>query len=247
MAKRQYSSIVPVNNPRVPSPVAEEIYNLTSPHWVAFAVVNVHGGKLPAPLGQSVCHRAHILHWVVKLKYDSKHRMPKVPKGRTNTYKPLGVLYWKALELSLQLPETALRLGLRHGADLWRWLLVEHALEGVPCNYKPESIKRLKRQNAILRDYKNPFDSGRTPYTWALIEDARLNAERLDHFRKDYWSPFMNARTKWCTAYQGPEWRQVSEQDGTYFMRKAGKDNRLEELRSPTFPVVEKMYSFKPF
>lgn len=75
-----------------------------------FSFVTNHGllvceahGELDTERAIRISHRVHILHWVVKLRFNPKHKIPFfVPRKQRETYKELGSVYRWALEMCIE-------------------------------------------------------------------------------------------------------------------------------------------------
>lgn len=230
MAQRKYAPITPINLSKVPKQVAEAMLGHSDPdhliYWYGLTG-NSEGIQLITR-----CHILHIIHWTIKLKYDKKHRMPFAPYGKTNTYKPVGMLYSQALDLCLALPEKEVQKHAKNSATLWGAILCELAIEGKVGDTKAESIVLCKKQNASLRDFENPFSSDTEPYTTLMVDIALKMANSDDAWRRKFWNSFKKSRSEWVKNLSNPEWRHLFLKDGTWFIRLEGKDNKATKIHA---------------
>lgn len=64
---------------------------------------------------------------------------------------------------------------------------------------KTQARKILQEQNSLIKGYKNPFSAESCPATFLLLEAARIFAESHDRFRRNYYTPFRQAREALAT------------------------------------------------
>ncbi len=113
--------IFPIDD--IPKPWAQIFDELTN-KW---ALESLRHSELDAERTLSICHRVHLLHWVVKLdeNLNPNHCIPfRVPRKEINSYKPLGKLYHSALTLCALVAKSVIE-----AADLFFEIVVEGAIE----------------------------------------------------------------------------------------------------------------------
>lgn len=144
-------------------------------------------------------HRLLVLHWLIKLRWNSKHRIPYHTKGLKDAHKPFGELY-KAASLIIQdchFRQIGYSHDYGHPVEWFAGLLGENAIEGAFQSNKSEGIKHLQGQTKKLRSYENPFDPQSEPHTWKFAQSAIDSAQGygLDIFARELWRPFLAARS----------------------------------------------------
>ena len=173
------------------------------------------------------------LHWVFKLKWCSKHKIP-YSRELANVCKPYGVLIFRYLELCIQchaIPTIA-SARYKNASDWFVKLVRETQLNAFFSDDSPGKVQRLKerrKQLDLLKEGGNPFSSASSPHLHRLIEACRplLMSDRFD---EDYWKPFLKAYSAWITMYESKEWTTSYEEDGKFYIR-AGRGKGRQRLR----------------
>ena len=173
------------------------------------------------------CHDFHTLHWLIKIKWHSEHKVPETPesdiKGKDyeSCYLKLAELYKNVVNLCTECFSE--KCGYKNDAEWFRLIFLEKAIEGGNISNEGKTVDRvtIQRQNRRLNldkeqekdldmEEKDLIDQKEFPHTWLLIKVARNKAEdpdkSMDLFRKDFWSPFIRSRKAWATELQGSEW-----------------------------------------
>ena len=144
-------------------------------------------------------HRLLILHWLIKLRWNSKHRIPYHTKGLKDAHKPFGEIY-KSVSLIVQdihFRQFGYSQDYAHPVEWFGGILSENAIEGAYRGNKSEGIKHLQAATKKLRSYENPFDRETEPHTWKFAQSAIDSAQGygLDIFAKELWRPLLAARS----------------------------------------------------
>ncbi len=192
-------------------------------------------------------HRFHIWNWVIKLEWDDKHKLPKIPKGKKGKsyrrcYRILGQLYQSVVELCEKCHSFAISVHpYRSAAEWFSLILAEGAIEGADCLNEGKSSNRLKLQNQnrlldSVERHTSVIDPQAFPHTWLLIEISNWRADRTDSFHKQYWHPFVQHRKTWAEELKRPEWDGVRIIDGKPRVGKTGRNTQ----RIPVIAMVEK-------
>jgi len=232
------AALIPIDIGSIhPECFGREIGIFSSPKLLLSAAKN---GEISANDAISFTHRAYILHWLIKLKWDSQHQLPKFPKGHRDSYRVLGALYKAALDACQQCHSA--QTGYIDAGEWFRKILVEAAIEGPQFNKgKKATLKGvggcdgLQRQNKLLSCYENPFDQEREPHTWHLIEVARQRAEGWDIFRSQVWTPLVQSRKRWSVEFQSDVWRSLILKGGELYeiIGQGNQKRRVEKVRLP--------------
>jgi hypothetical protein len=141
-----------------------------------------------------------VLHWVTKLKWNKKH---KIPGGQESVRaaKPMGTVLFHELELCIQ---SHALLGYKKAgyldASIWFGkLFMEHQRlelnnmltvstdEGGKSAYLASFRRDIL---AALKEDRNPFDPVVEPHMYKLIECSLKLVDRSDIFREKYWEPY---------------------------------------------------------
>ncbi len=170
------------------------------------------------------------LHWVTKLKWNTKH---EIPGGQeyVRALKPMGQALAHEMELCIRC-----HAGVGYKAagylDASHWfseLFMEHqrldldeSLTVTDDGGGKTAIIAGFRQNilAVLEEDQNPFDPAIEPHMHKLIDCSLRLVARSDVFRKKYWAPYKRSLRAWIT--------QV-DQEGCYqllMLRVVGKKER---------------------
>ena len=171
------------------------------------------------------------LHWVFKLKWCSKHKIP-YSRGLTNACKPYGELIFCYLELCIQCHAISPIGSIYGNASDWFVKLVrETQLNAFFCDTSPGKVKRLierRKQFDLLKEGKNPFSRKFLPHLHRLIE-ACLPLLKSDMFEEEYWTPFLRAFSAWNTMYESNQWTTSYQKDEKIYIRtgRGGGRRRL--------------------
>jgi hypothetical protein len=170
------------------------------------------------------------LHWVFKLKWFSKHKIPYSRK-LTNVCKPFGELVFRYLELCIQChamkPIGSIPYG--NASDWFVKLVRETQLNAFFSNDSPGKVQRLKerrKQLDLLKEGENPFSSESYPHLHRLIEACR-SLLISDQFENDYWKPFLKAYSAWITMFESKDWTTSYEEDEKFYIRMGQGKGRL--------------------
>ncbi len=152
-----------------------------------------------SPMLINSIHRLLILHWLIKLRWNSKHKVPYATKGLKDAHKPFGEVY-KGVATIIQdchFRQFGYSRDYTHPVQWFAGILSENAIEGTFQGNKTEGIKHLQATTKKLRSYENPFDQEREPHTWKFAQTAidSAQAHGLDIFAKEQWRPFLAARS----------------------------------------------------
>lgn len=187
------------------------------------------GGEISGLQRAKLYHRAFILHWLTRLKWDSSHKIP-VPRGERDTYKPLGELYVAVLDLCMEVHLVAPNR-YSTAAEWFRYVLIEGAFEGTNTNSgKDSDLKLLQHQNRMLSDLDNPIDQATHPHTWELINTSIQIANRSDLFRKLTYRSLVRARQAWAKDFASTKWHSLRFDEGKAFIQQ-GKGRNRQELK----------------
>ncbi len=184
--------IIPICRKGVPSDWHGLIATIEQAGWTASQTRN-------AGMMVNSIHRLLILHWLIKLRWNSKHKVPYHTKGLKDAHKPFGEIY-KAASLIVQdchFRQFGYSRDYTHPVEWFQGLLAENAIEGGYRGNKSEGIKNLQAQTKKLRSYENPFDYEKEPHTWKFVQSAIDSAQGygLDIFARELWRPFLAARS----------------------------------------------------
>ncbi|HEY9601248.1 MAG TPA: hypothetical protein V6C85_06525 [Allocoleopsis sp.] len=155
------------------------------------------------------------LHWVIKKKWLSKHKIP-TRRGYTKLYEPRGELLYRILELCLQLHSSKWGGNYRNAFDWFHQYLefersgeIELVLKSDSDSKKgwKRSYQKAHRACLIsLRDGVNPYHKIEEPHIYRLMEAALPLAEQSDIFEANFWKPFLRAYTAWIRSHDGDDW-----------------------------------------
>ncbi len=144
-----------------------------------------------------------LLHWVTKLKWNSKC---KIPGGQTHarSTKPWGELLYCSLELCIQChagvgykaagyPDAAVWF-----EKIWIDYVIADMAHKVALMFQLESDKTswVADLSLVLRELKNdrnPYNQMREPHLHHLINCSLKLAGKSEEFRKRYWLPYVRA------------------------------------------------------
>ncbi len=186
------TEIIPVCRVGVPKDWHHLISTIEEAAWVASQTRNA------AMLTNSI-HRLLILHWLIKLRWNSKHRIPYHTKGLKDAHKPFGEIY-KSVSVIVQdihFRQFGYSRDYTHPVEWFAGILSENVVEGAYQGNKSTGIKNLQATTKKLRSYENPFDPETEPHTWKFAQSAIDSAQSygLDIFAKELWRPFLIARS----------------------------------------------------
>ncbi len=185
------TEIIPVCKKGVPTDWHGLISSIEGAAWVASQTRN-------SPMLVNSIHRLLILHWLIKLRWNSKHKVPYTTRGLKDAHKPFGELY-KSVSLIIQdchFRQFGYSRDYTHPVIWFAGILSENVVEGAYQGNKSSGIKILQATTKKLRSYENPFDPEK-PHTWKFAQSAidSAQAHSLDIFAKELWRPFLTARS----------------------------------------------------
>jgi hypothetical protein len=159
-------------------------------------------------------HRVNILHWIIKLKWNSKHKIPKFPNNvKDKDYKPcylvLAELYVTVVDLCCLHFSRELTV-YQNSANWFAHILYEGTVQSGDCSGKKTvDIKTVQKQNVNLDNGINPINRNESPHTWKLIEIAKhgIGNKVQESTEEELWQLFIQRRKAWITEYKRPEWK----------------------------------------
>ena len=176
------------------------------------------------------------LHWVVKLKWDSKHKIPYPAKVK-RVIEPFGKLIYRYLELCIQC-HSCLPLGQTRyeNAAMWFWKIVRESQRNTIFREsnigKTETLNQRRATVNAFVDLTNPIPKQDAPYEWDLIETAIKVVNLSDRFETEYWTPFIRDYRSWNTAVDGTDWGATyQEVDKLYVQAEQGKGRLLLDFQ----------------
>jgi hypothetical protein len=216
--------LIPINLEKTPIPWNYEFALVTSPELIKMAAKEEQVDPL---FFNNFIHVARILHWVIKIRWDSKHNLPAMPKGHKNDYKSLGYLYSSVIDVIQELDFLDLTNHYTTSAQWFVEILTEGALDSPNCDQsKNADIKQIQSENrSLFSSGTNPFNPELEPSTCDLINRALTLCDRSDIFRKKLWGNFRAARIEWLNEYRKPSWRSPRRIE-----RKTKTGEILEEI-----------------
>lgn len=188
-----------------------------------------------------------MLHWVVKLKWDERHKIPG-KQSYVRAVKPWGQLGYCLLELCIQCHAgMGYKVAGYPDAAIWFryvWLdcvktdivrtmrLISQAKDD-----KTVRLAEMRQEARELRNDKNPYDPIQQPHLHHLIR-CSLKLANLPNFEKQYWKPYIRALTTCATKlaqnsngyYQIPV-IQVKQQKGKDFIGIYTHDGKGKGLK----------------
>ncbi len=226
--------LVPIDLQLTPIPWKHEFELVTDPALLEMAVVD---GKVDALFYGAYYHVAKILHWVIKLSWDSKHILPKLPKGQKKAYKPLGHLYTVTISLCERCHFLGYGNHYNNAAEWFIDVLAEQRLDTPNIDQSKDlDIKQMQKENKqLFSDLINPFNPLQEPATYQLIEAALAICGKSNIFVEERWKPLKAARVEWLKEYRNSRWRSP---------RRIIKKNEDESpiLNEDGFPIIEKVF-----
>lgn len=156
-------------------------------------------------------HLLFTIGMLIREVWDPKYNPVGMPKRAYPAYKPLGELYERFLSLAERLKtfEELAPIPLPVGSPL-EWTLsamICGDFELLDAGSKRESIVKIKRFSATLKQLENPLDQGESPVPFTILQVAIAIAAQNDNFRKKYWNPFTKSYSNWRTEYESDRWR----------------------------------------
>ncbi len=199
--------LVPINLDKTPMPWKREFQLLTHPDLLEMAAIEREVDPL---FCGAYYHVAKVLHWVIKLRWDTKHKLPKLPRGQKKAYKPLGALYNAVIEICQECHFWGYGEQYDNAAQWFIEVLAEGALDCPNVDQSKDSdIKDMQNQNKCLFSAppENPFKATEEPSTYELIKAAIAIRGESDVFRKTKWRQLKKARLEWLSEYRQGSWR----------------------------------------
>jgi hypothetical protein len=175
------------------------------------------------------------LHYVFKLKWDSKHKIPvKLKPASQRAFKLWGEYLYAVLEMCVEChAATAAGVPYANAAEWFQKVALEMKTSDLKAIYfakkglKRKTVDQQRGLLKALKNYENPGDPKTHPHTFALVEAAITLAERSDVFRKKYWKPFTTAAAQLLENIEASSsWQTVFEKDGLPYVQ-AGRGNRI--------------------
>lgn len=178
-------------------------------------------------------HWTIILHWVIRKKWQKKHKIPG-NKASNKGYEPLGELYFRILELCIQVHPydcfgylsasdwfTRIITHERNAAYQMIFTIASGARESptkteVSNNFHQLAVALNKfRYPYDPQAFSNPYDPVEDPHMYRLIASAVQYGETADRFRDDYWKPLATAFDLWAKDFSKSIWNVRYAKDGT--------------------------------
>jgi hypothetical protein len=192
-----------------PNPWAQEIARLLLP---------IPDFSLLLPEDSQACYIARewffhlcVLDWLIKCKWDSKRK--PIFKKKSTIWRPVGEFWRSVVDLCMQCHGR--ETGYPDAATWFSAIYQERELAGKSANLgKDLDLKLFRQESGQLQVYENPFTQ---PATRLLIKIATEKAESSDLFRKDYYRPFLSARSALGKTYAMPEFVSIREIAGEFF------------------------------
>jgi hypothetical protein len=233
MTKHEPIPLVPIDLEVTPIPWKDQFALATHPALLEMAAVD---GEVDALFYGAYCHVAKILHWVIKLSWDSKHKLPKLPRGQKKAYESLGQLYSLVITLCERCHFLGYGSSYNNAAEWFIDVLSEQRLDSPNADQsKDADIKQMQKENKhLFSDLINPFNPLEEPATYQLVEASLAIREKSDIFLKKIWEPLKAARQAWLKEYRKSTWRSP---------RRIIKKNADESpiLNKDGFPIIEKV------
>lgn len=242
-AKNNDQMIIPLSldSFNIPEGFIKQFLILTSLTTLVSSAVN---GEIPGITLIIWWNNFYILHWTVKETWGGKkYKLPKLPKGYRNSYKPLGIMYKRVLRICQELH--TLGLFNEHEAIFFRKVFTEGRLLGqvhTPSGGKYELYKLLRQENQLLRSSSccsvpQSIDKTEFPYTHRFLELSLKLAFNSEPFRKEYFMPFLSSRSKALDQINSPQ--------SVYLKRKIVDDKeiyftKIRQGRGGLIPIANK-------
>ncbi len=169
-----------------------------------------------------------VLHWVVKKKWLSKHKIPFI-RGVGKLYEPEGDFWYWLLELCIQCHLTSWGKPYRNASHWYSCLFwerklpnIEYAVFGISSQNTNEYTTGMeayrKNEQAIvglLRKGENPFSARFNLHHCCLMQASIEMANSSDRFRSQYWRKFLAAYSKWINSLKNFNFISVETKNGT--------------------------------
>lgn len=246
LSKNQDKMIIPLqtDTASIPEGFIKQFLIMTSP--IAL-VKSARGGEIPELTQIIWWHNFFILHWTFKEIWGGKkYVLPKLPKGYNKVYQPLAVM-WKCV---LRICQELHTLGLidEHEAIFFRKVFTEIRLlgGGEHLTGKRELNKLLRRENKLLRSSSclsvpDTIDRLESPCTHRFLELTLQLAMRSEPFRKEFFNPFLSARSKAITQTDSSDFgvilQQVVGDRKVYFLKTGSGRGNLSSIPNKTLKV----------
>lgn len=154
-----------------------------------------------------------IRHWLIKLKWNTKHKIPG-RRAHTQGTKPWGLLFCHLLELCIQCHALVgyKRAGYPDASEWFKQIWLEYLKTDLEFAFvidflcpvifalnieynKTNQVAGMRQQLRKLKNYENPYNPTIQPHLHHLIECSRRLAESQDAdvFKKEYWNPYLHA------------------------------------------------------
>lgn len=169
------------------------------------------------------------LHWLLKKKWRSKHKIPASRKV-ANAVEPLGEFLFRLLNLCSECHVLAPRR-LGDAAEIFQKAVQEMKQGNLEEILSPDQKGDGKKKHCkttfeeikILKSNQNPYEVCRSPHTYRLTEIALqlANQEVNDLFIKKVWKPFLKAYSGWNRELdRNPDWGYITIKAGKLFIKE---------------------------
>jgi hypothetical protein len=161
------------------------------------------------------------LHWVVKKKWLSKHKIP-VPREIAKIFEPKGEYLYRLLEICIQVHNSKWGKPYNNGLAWFSQIVVaereaniKHVLKDqADETYSQKGYSRSFRDDqrqkiGQLENLQNPWHPELSPHHHRLMAAALELAGVSDKFFDDYWKPFLKAYRGWIRSLDSPNWSAV--------------------------------------
>jgi len=183
-----------------------------------------------------------IMHWVIKKKWISRHKIP-FPRKAQALYEPKGDYWFWILELCLQLHPTEFGQKYRNAGEWFCWLIHEQRqVNG--AGVVNDKIRKGGQKEAIRQNYQsisgklrrgeNPFNQESTPHHWLLAEAGLSLAEVSDRFDQQYWKKFKAALSK-VSKLDGFDYVWIGEEK---LCAQGGRGKHVVSIDLPQSPLL---------
>ncbi len=181
------------------------------------------------------------LHWVVKKKWIKKHKIPITPQY-AKKYEPKGTYLFRLLKLCIELHWIS-HWGKANYNDAGHWFAslvevergseIDYVINSNVTNIHISKNDMKEVHRSILKSLsesepKNPFDFEVMPHHYRLMQ-AAIEAQNLDIFVDQYWTPFLKAYRAWVRSLDDPYWGAMFIENDKVKVR-AGKRKGIRVL-----------------
>jgi hypothetical protein len=183
--------------------------------------------------------RPSILHWVIKLRFDSKYKLP-MTRLQIKQTKALGTLYAAIFKGCRELRDYT-NGAYMNTAHWFCEIMIESRVEGFSEGTKFKTIKRLRKENKEIAQYHNPIEK-EYPHTYLFFQLLLARAEQRDIIRKEILVPLKQARAAYATFLrdsamqiafidnQGQEiWQLPGSGTGVQYPPKFGTSDEIQD------------------